>query len=151
MTNILNSMYVVPVAGCLMVLGLGVAGIYSEVEQKRIRAQQRMAMLQRGLSADEIEKLLGTSEQDSSTFRDPLRSLGNSRRTATVLISSGIGIAIVGLLLTFILHHRVLLTVSAGGIIPIAIGVGFLFDYRMQARELARFGLEVNPDAPTKN
>ena len=34
--------------------------------------------------------------------------------------------------------------VAAAGLIPIAIGVGFFVDYKMQARDLARFGLEVD-------
>jgi hypothetical protein len=38
----------------------------------------------------------------------------------------------------------VLLIIPAAGIIPIAIGVGFYIDYQMQARDLARFGLEVD-------
>ncbi len=36
-----------------------------------------------------------------------------------------------------------MLVVAAAGLIPLAIGVGFLVDYTMQKRELARFGLEV--------
>jgi hypothetical protein len=38
----------------------------------------------------------------------------------------------------------VLLIIPAAGIIPIAIGLGFFVDYKMQARDLARFGLEVD-------
>jgi hypothetical protein len=150
LTNLFSSIYVVPVAGCLMVLGLGVAGIYSEIEQKKLRAQQRMALVARGMSADEIEKLLGTANNDDTPVRDPLRSLGNARRAATVLISCGIGLVILGLLLSVILQLRVVLSASAAGVIPIAIGLGFLMDYRMQARELARFGLEVDADSPAK-
>jgi hypothetical protein len=53
-------------------------------------------------------------------------------------------------LLSVILQLRVVLSASAAGVIPIAIGLGFLMDYRMQARELARFGLEVDADSPAK-
>ena len=45
---------------------------------------------------------------------------------------------------------RVLLIVAAAGLIPIAIGVGFWIDYKMQARDLARFGLEVDTTATTR-
>jgi hypothetical protein len=45
---------------------------------------------------------------------------------------------------------RVLLIVAAAGIIPIAIGVGFWIDYKLQARDLARFGLEVDTQNPAR-
>jgi hypothetical protein len=38
--------------------------------------------------------------------------------------------------------HEVL-SAGAAGLIPLAIGVGFLIDYRMQKRDFSRFGLEV--------
>ena len=44
-----------------------------------------------------------------------------------------------------------LLTVSAAGLIPLAIGIGFFVDYALQKRELARFGLEVAADPPPNN
>ena len=40
----------------------------------------------------------------------------------------------------------VLIAVSAAGLIPLAIGVGFLVDYNLQKRELSRFGLEIAAD-----
>jgi hypothetical protein len=46
------------------------------------------------------EKLLGTANNDDTPVRDPLRSLGNARRAATALISCGVGLVILGLLLT---------------------------------------------------
>ncbi len=147
MHNIFSSPFIVPVAALIMVLGLGVAGIYSEVEQKKLRAQQRMAMLARGMSADEIEKVLGSTGNDKPV-RDPLRSLGNARRAAIVLLSTGIGTVLFGFLFAMIVQMRALLIIAAGGIIPIAIGLGFLIDYRMQTRELARFGLEVDAEPP---
>jgi hypothetical protein len=44
----------------------------------------------------------------------------------------------------------VLLIIAAAGIIPIAIGLGFWIDYKMQARDLARFGLEVDAQTPAR-
>ena len=47
-----------------------------------------MAMVARGMSADDIDKLLGKTNDDGKPAKDPLQSLANTRRTAIVLISS---------------------------------------------------------------
>ncbi len=39
-----------------------------------------------------------------------------------------------------------MLACSAAGLIPLSIGIGFFVDYRLQARELAHFGLEVGAE-----
>ena len=57
MSSIFMSPFVVAVAGCLMILGLGIFGIYSEIDQRRVRSQERMTLLARGMSIDDIERL----------------------------------------------------------------------------------------------
>jgi hypothetical protein len=142
MSTIFLSPFVVAVAGCIMILGLGCFGIYSEMDQKRLRSQERMTLLARGMSIDDIERL--QRQVQTEDVADPVRTMNNIRRAAMSLFGSGVGIFVFGLLLSAILQMRVLLIVAAAGIIPIAIGVGFWIDYKMQARDLARFGLEVD-------
>jgi hypothetical protein len=55
-----------------------------------------------------------------------------------------------GLLFAAIMQMRVLFIVPAAGLLPVAIGVGFWIDYKMQARDLARFGLEVDSQSPAR-
>ena len=142
MTSAFFSPFVVAVAGCLMILGLGCFGIYSEMDQKRMRSQERMTLLARGMSIEDIERL--QRQVQNEDVADPVRTMNNIRRTAMILLAGGAGIVVFGLLFAAIMHMRVLLIVPAAGIIPIAIGVGFFIDYKMQARDLARFGLEVD-------
>lgn len=142
------SPFVVPVAGCLMILGIVIAGIYSEMDQRRTRSQERMTLLARGMSVDDIERLQRQVSNEDAT--DPVRTMNNIRRTAMILFGCGAGIVLFGLLLAAILQMRVLLVVPAAGLIPIAIAVGFWIDYKMQARDLARFGLEVDTTATTR-
>jgi hypothetical protein len=141
------SPFVVPVAGCLMILGLGCFGIYSEMDQKRIRSQERMTLLARGMSVDDIERIQRQAANDDAS--DPVRAMHNIRLTAMILFGSGAGVVAFGLLLAAILQNRVLLIVPAAGLIPIAIAIGFWADYKMQARDLARFGLEVDTRNPS--
>jgi hypothetical protein len=45
------------------------------------------------------------------------------------------------------LEEHDVLSGAAIGLIPLAIGVGFLIDYKLQKRDLSRFGLEIGqPD-----
>jgi hypothetical protein len=148
MHTFFDSAYIVPVAGCLMILGLGCFGIYSEMDQKRIRSQERMTLLARGMPIEDIERLQRQVQNEDVT--DPARTMNNIRRTAMILFGSGAGIVAFGLLLAAILQMRVLLIVPAAGMIPIAIGVGFWIDYKMQARDLARFGLEVDSQSSAR-
>jgi len=142
------SPFTVAIAGCFMILGLGAFGIYSEMDQKRLRSQERMTLLARGMSIDDIERL--QRQVQTEDVADPVRTMNNIRRAAMILFGSGVGIVVFGLLLAAILQMRVLLIVAAAGIIPIAIGVGFWIDYKMQARDLARFGLEVDAQNPAR-
>lgn len=146
--SIFFSPFTVAVAGCLMILGLGCFGIYSEMDQKRIRSQERMTLLARGMSIEDIERLQRQVQNEGVT--DPVRTMNNIRRTAMILFGSGAGVLAFGLLLAAILTNRVVLIVAAAGLIPIAIGVGFWIDYKMQARDLARFGLEVDTQNPAR-
>ena len=147
MSSPFDSPFIVPVAGCIMILGLGASGIYSEMRGKEMRSQERIAMLNRGVPLADIERMSATASEAEKKVRDPLRSLANARRTAIVLLSLGVGLGIFGFLLALIVQQREVLTVSAVGVINLAIGAGFLVDYNMQKRELARFGMEVDSEA----
>jgi hypothetical protein len=141
-----SSPFIVPVAGCLVGIVAIVSGVWFEAQQRRNKAEQRMAMIARGLPIAEIERLLGTGDEEKRV-KDPLRSLGNARRTALVLISTGAGLALFFIALAVILRERDVLSGAAIGIIPGAIGIGFLVDYNLQKRELAHFGLEVGAES----
>jgi hypothetical protein len=148
MVSAFFSPFTVAVAGCLMILGLGCFGIYSEMDQRRTRSQERMTLLARGMPIDDIERL--QRQVQNEDVADPVRTMNNIRRTAMILLASGVGVIIFGLLFTSILDNRVLLIIPAAGVIPIAIGIGFLIDYKLQARDLARFGLEVEAQNSTR-
>lgn len=148
MGSIVSSPFIIPVVAMLIPIVAIIGGIWSQSHSNRLRADQRMAMIARGMPIAEIEKLLGTPGEDMRAPKDPLRSLGNARRAGIVLVSVGVGLIVFFLLLTAILHVREVLSGAAAGLIPLAIGIGFFIDYSLQKRELARFGLEVDADVP---
>ena len=103
-------------------------------------------MISRGVPLAEIEKMLGVGDEDKAPVKDPMRSLGNARRTGIVLVSVGVGLVLFFLVLEQVLHVREVLAGAAAGLIPLAIGIGFFIDYNLQKRELSRFGLEVGAE-----
>jgi len=134
------SPFMVPLGAFVVgIVGI-VSGVLGGAYKQRLKAEQRLAMLARGMSAAEIEKILSA---EGRTMRDPLQSLAGTRRTAIVLISSAIGIMLFFLVLAWIVNEHEVLSGGAIGLIPLSIGVGFLIDYQLQKRELSRFGLEM--------
>jgi hypothetical protein len=141
------SPFMIPLGAFVVAIVAIVSGVVSEAHRQRLKADQRLAMVARGMNADDIDKLLGKSSSDGKRVRDPLQSLANTRRTAIVLISSGVGVILFFLTLRLILEEHDVLSGAAIGLIPLAIGVGFLIDYKLQKRDLSRFGLEIGqPD-----
>ena len=137
---------IIPLGAFVVAIVAIVSGIVGQAHARRLKAEQRMAMVARGLPAEQIERMLGSSEEEEKPLRrghDPLRSLAYARRTGIVLVSTGLGVVIFFLTLTLILQHRAILAGAAAGLIPLAIGIGFFIDYNMQKRELKQLGLEV--------
>lgn len=147
--EIFHSPLIVPLGAFAVAIVAIVSGIVSDMHQKRIKADQRMAMLQRGMPVADIERLLGTKD-DPETPRDPLRRITNTRTTAIVLMSCGAGLIAFFVVLASILRVHEVLAGAAAGLIPLAIGIGFWIDYRLQAREVARLGLDL-PGEPDRS
>jgi hypothetical protein len=135
--------FAVPLGAFAVAIVAIVAGVAGEANRQKLRAEQRMAMVARGMSADDIEKLLGSRSGDGKQVRDPMQSLASARRKGIVLISCGVGLVLFSLVLAWILSVHEILSAGAAGLIPMAIGVGFLIDYNLQRRDLSRLGLEI--------
>jgi hypothetical protein len=142
------SPFIVPVAGCMVGIVAIISGIWLDGHKRRIKSEERIAMISRGVPIAEIEKVLGPGNEEKPPVKDPLRSLGNARRTGIVLVSVGVGLTLFFIVLSYVLHERDVLAGAAVGIIPLAIGIGFFIDYNLQKRELSRFGLEVGAESP---
>jgi hypothetical protein len=134
------SPFMVPLGAFVVGIVAIVAGIAGGAYKQRLKTEQRLAMLARGMSASEIEKLLSA---DGRAAKDPLQGIASTRRTAIVLISTGVGIMLSFLVLAWIVNDHEVLSGGAFGLIPLSIGVGFFIDYNMQKRDLSHFGLEV--------
>ena len=140
--------WAIPIGAFVVAIVAIVSGVVGDAQRQRLKAEQRMAMVARGVPVNDIDKLLSKASGDGRPVRDPLQSLANTRRTAIVLISTGVGLALFFVVLSIVVDVRDVLCGAAVGLIPLAIGVGFLIDYNLQKRDLSRFGLEVGPVDP---
>jgi hypothetical protein len=136
--DIAFSPFIVPVAGCAMILGISVAGIWSSIRNREIQSQERLAAIARGVplppTVEELAIIHGKPSVDSTRRR------GNTRRAGIILLGSAVGLILFFIALSAVLHVREVLCGAAVGLIPLGIGVGFLVDAGIQSRELEEAG-----------
>jgi Domain of unknown function (DUF6249) len=137
--------WAIPIGAFAVAIVAIVSGVVREAQRQRLTAEQRMAMVARGMPVPDIDRLLTKANVDGKPVKDPVQSVANTRRIAIVLISSGIGLALFFIVLSLIVTERDVLAGAAVGLMPLAVGIGFLIDYHLQKRDLSRFGLEVGP------
>ena len=133
-TNAFDSPFVVPVAGCFMILGIVVASVLAGVRTREMESQERLAAIAKGLPVPptkeemELNRVLpmGSSK----------RRIANNRLGGLILIGTGIGLALMCCIIAMILGVREVYCGAAAGLIPLGIGVGLLIDSNIQKREL---------------
>lgn len=133
-SEFLFSPFSVPVAGCVMILGIVVAGIWSSIRTREMQSQERLAAIAKGLplppTAEELALIHGRPPADASRRR------GNVRRWGIVLVAGAVGLFLFFTALSAVLQQRDVLCGMAVGFIPLGIGVGLLIDARIQTREI---------------
>ena len=145
-----NSPFIVPVAGCAMVLGIVTAGVWSGVRHRQMQSEERLAAIAAGVpippTIEELAIIHGR------TAVDVRRKYSNTRLAGIVLLSVAAGMILFFCALAVILRERDVLSGAAIGLVPLAIGVGFMIDARLKARELAeeagRLGSASAPSFP---
>ena len=116
----------VPIALFTMILGIVAIATYFAFSVRRLQNKERMLAIEKGMSGS------------FDSFGDASRQVAKSRRTAIMLIATGIGIILCFAAIAGIEHEFDALNGSAIGIIPLLIGIGLFVDYRLQAKELGQ-------------
>jgi hypothetical protein len=132
-----DSPFVIPVAGCFMILGIVVAGIWSGNRNREMESQERLAAIAKGLLPPPTKDELAVTQpfHGASTI-NTLRKRNGVRTGGWVLVGTGLGIVLTCACIALIVQERDVLCGSAAGLIPLGIGVGLLIDARIQTREL---------------
>lgn len=139
--EIMGSPFIVPVAGTIMILGIVVVNTWSRVRTREMQSQERLAAIAKGLplpAEPPQPARLGRVRHQVDLPPGALNDGSNARRAGIVLVSIGISLMAFFVCLAMIIHVTEVLIPAAAGLIPAAIGVGFLVDARMRHREYER-------------
>ncbi len=141
------SPFIVPVAGCIMILGIVLGGIWSAIRNREIQSTERLAAIAKGVpippTVEELAVIHGKPSADSTRRR------GTVRRWGIVLLGAAVGMVAFFIALASILHVREVLSGAAVGLIPLGIGIALLIDARIQTREIEEASF--NPPHLTPN
>jgi hypothetical protein len=124
-----HSPFVVPVAAFAMVLGIIIVNTISGYHTRRLQSEERLAAIAKGIPIPD-------PTPEPIPVVDQHRRARGLRTGGIVCTSVGIGLALFGFALTWIVGEHEVLAVSASGIIPLAVGIGLLVDYAFQKRDL---------------
>ena len=132
--NTMDSPFVVPVAGCFMILGIVAVSIWSGTRRREMESQERLAAIARGMVPPPTAGELALTQ--SRPTWSAMRRRGNVRLGGIILVGVAIGMVLFFTMLSYILRERDVLAGAAVGLIPLGIGIALLIDARIQAREL---------------
>ena len=104
----------------ILFLGIPMAGMYTYFRVKKLKTDERMAAIARGVSVP---------------FEEPVAPAARSRKNAILLISGAVGYIATFGVIAGIVHEPETWTAAAFGLIPLSIGVGYLLDFTITRRE----------------
>ena len=137
------SPFMVPISGCLMVLGIVVAGVWSGARTREIQSQERLAAIAAGVPIPPTPEELAIIHGKPSA--DQARRRANIRLAGIVLLGTALGLIAFFIVLAAVLQERNVLCGAAVGLIPLGIGLGFLVDVRIQTREMEEIAAGAKP------
>jgi hypothetical protein len=124
------SPFIVPVAVFAMVLGIIIANSISSYHTRRLQSEERLAAIAKGVPIPE-------PTPEPIPIVDQHRRARGMRTGGIVCVAVGVGLGLFGFALSWIVQEHDVLSVSAAGIIPLAVGIGLLVDYAFLKRDLA--------------
>lgn len=101
-------------------LGIPMAGMYTYYRVKRLRADERMAAIARGVTVP---------------FETEITPAARSRKAGILLVCSALGFMATFGAIAGIEHEPDTWAASAFGLIPLAIGIGYFIDFTLTRRE----------------
>ncbi|HVI10840.1 MAG TPA: DUF6249 domain-containing protein [Candidatus Binatia bacterium] len=109
---------IVGLAAVVMIFGIPMAAMYTFYRVRRLRSEERMAAIARGISVP---------------MQPELSEAARSRRAGILLVAGAIGYIV-----TFVLIGRVepdAMVAATFGVIPLTVGLGFFVDHALIRRD----------------
>jgi hypothetical protein len=129
-----NSPFIVPVAGCLMILGIVGFTSWASSRNRELESQERLAAIAKGLVPPPTKEELALTQTRPTS--SSVRRRGNIRLWGIVLLGAAVGMILFFIALAAVVQVREVLSGAAVGLIPFGIGIGLLIDARIQSREI---------------
>lgn len=107
-------------AAVVLSLGIPMAALYTYYRVKKLRTDERMAAIARGVAVP---------------FETEVTPLARSRRNGILLVSGAIGYIATFAAIAGIAHEPDTWAAAAFGFIPLAIGIGYFIDFTLSRRE----------------
>ncbi|HEX9233150.1 MAG TPA: DUF6249 domain-containing protein [Candidatus Acidoferrum sp.] len=111
---------IVGLAAVVLSLGIPMAAMYTYYRVKKLRADERMAAIARGITVP---------------FETEVTPTARSRKNGILLVSGAIGFMATFGAIAGIEHEPDTWSAAAFGLIPLAIGIGYFVDFTLTRRE----------------
>jgi hypothetical protein len=131
MNDGLNSPFIVPVAGTIMILGIVAVSKWSEYGTRKLHSEERMAAIAQGLPLP--EPIVVPKEKRAMGLKQ--RNI-NIRLAGILCVAGAIGVAAFFFVLYLVIGQREILAGAACALVPFGIGAGLLIDAAINARAL---------------
>jgi hypothetical protein len=100
-------------AAVIMIFGFPLAGLYTYYRVRKLRTEERLAAIARGVEIPMAAEL---------------SQAARSRRSGILLVTGALGYMLAFGLISFIEREPEVWTAAAFGIIPLAVGIGYFLD-----------------------
>jgi hypothetical protein len=127
----LNSPFIVPVAGTIMLFGIVAVSKWSEYGARKLHSEERMAAIAQGLPLPEPP-----TQPKETKVADLKQRIAKIRLGGIICVTGAIAVALFFFILYLVIGQREILSGAAAALIPFGIGAGLLIDARINARDL---------------
>jgi hypothetical protein len=116
---------IIGLVAVIMSLGIPLGAMYTYYRVRKLRTEERLAAIARGVSVPMVEEL---------------SEVARSRRWGILLVSAAIGFIVTFGLVARIEREPDTWVAAAFGIIPLAVGIGYFLDATLIRRDLKAAG-----------
>jgi len=113
---------VIGLVAVILSLGIPIAGMFTYYRVRKLRSEERLAAIARGVSIP---------------MEPEVSHVGRSRRLGILSISGAVGYIATFAVIARVSSERDALAAAAFGLIPLAVGIGFLIDGYLSRREVS--------------
>ncbi len=113
---------VIGLAAVILSLGIPIAGMFTYYRVRKLRSEERLAAIARGVAIP---------------MEPEVSHVGRSRRLGILCISGAVGYIATFAVISRVTSEPDALAAAAFGLIPLAVGIGFLIDGYLSRREVS--------------